>query len=166
MKANLVRFIQSRYLIIFISVIVLDQVTKILATTITEPIVIIPNFFALIYSRNTGAFSGIFQGLDNSLLYLAIISGVVGVGLFYVYLRSWTSHSWMYHTGIILFLSGTWGNFIDRAFYQEGVIDFLSFDFGLFIFPTFNVADSALTIGVIILIAMSIFETSGKHGKK
>ncbi len=157
---------QSRYFIIFIGLVILDQITKAWATTITQPIVIIPNFFSLIYSRNTGAFSGIFQGLDNSLLYLALISGLVGIGLFYVYIKSWHTHPWLYHTGMVLFLAGTWGNFIDRAFFPEGVIDFLSFDFGLFIFPTFNVADTALTIAVILFITMAIFESSFQYGKK
>jgi signal peptidase II len=67
---------------------------------------------------------------------------------------------------MVLFLAGTWGNFINRAFFPEGVIDFLSFDFGLFIFPTFNVADTALTIAVILFITMAIFESSFQYGKK
>jgi signal peptidase II len=89
---------------------------------------------------------------------LAIISLGVGVGFGYYYLKNYNKFSFYNHLGISFFLSGTWGNFIDRAFFPEGVIDFLSFRFGSYIFPTFNVADSALTIGVIILFVTSLFE--------
>jgi signal peptidase II len=58
-------------------------------------------------------------------------------------------------------LSGTLGNMIDRVF-RGGVIDFLSFRFGTYAFPVFNVADSLLVVGVILLIIALFFTDSKK----
>jgi signal peptidase II len=118
-------------------------------------VTVIDQFFYLSYSRNTGAAWSILEGYQ---WILALISFGVGSLFFYYYLHQYKQLGLYQHLGMSLFLSGTWGNFIDRAFYPEGVIDFLSFHFGDYIFPTFNIADSALTIGVIILITTSVLE--------
>lgn len=155
MKQTITLLFKSIYGQVFLWVLILDIITKQWAAISRVNLEIIPNFFYLFYSRNTGAAWSILAG--NQWL-LAIISFSVGVGLGYFYLKKYQTFSFYNHLGISLFLSGTWGNFIDRALFPEGVIDFLSFRFGSYIFPTFNVADSALTIGVIILFATSLFE--------
>jgi signal peptidase II len=155
MKKTIIHFLKSTYGQLFIWVLVLDIVTKQWAALSRANVEIIPNFFYLSYSRNTGAAWSILAGNQGLL---AIISLSVGIGFGYYYFRNYQKMSVYNHLGISLFLSGTWGNFIDRAFFPEGVIDFLSFRFGSYFFPTFNVADSALTIGVIILFVTSLFE--------
>ena len=155
MKQTITTFYKSIYGQVFLWVFVLDIITKQWAAITNVNVEIIPDFFYLSYSRNTGAAWSILEG--NQWL-LAIISFSVGIGLCYYYLKNYKTFSVYHHLGISLFLSGTWGNFIDRALFPEGVIDFLSFRFGSYIFPTFNVADSALTIGVIILFVTSLFE--------
>ena len=155
MKQTITTFYKSIYGQVFLWVFVLDIITKQWAAITNVNVEIIPDFFYLSYSRNTGAAWSILEG--NQWL-LAIISFSVGIGLGYYYLKNYNTFSVYHHLGISLFLSGTWGNFIDRALFPEGVIDFLSFRFGNYIFPTFNVADSALTIGVIILFVTSLFE--------
>jgi signal peptidase II len=155
MKQNIIHFFKSLYGQLFFWAFVLDVITKQWAATTRVNLEIIPSFFYLSYSRNTGAAWSILAGNQGLL---AIISFSVGVGFGYYYLKNYKTFSFFNHLGIALFLSGTWGNFIDRAFFPEGVIDFLSFRFGSYIFPTFNVADSALTIGVIILFVASLFE--------
>jgi signal peptidase II len=155
MKSTTLHFLKSIYGQVFLWVLILDIITKQWAALTRVNVAIIPNFFYLFYSRNTGAAWSILAG--NQWL-LAIISFGVGIGLGYYYLKNYQTFSFYNHLGISLFLSGTWGNFIDRALFSEGVIDFLSFRFGSYIFPTFNVADSALTIGVIILFAANLFE--------
>lgn len=155
MKQTITTFYKSIYGQVFLWVFVLDIITKQWAAITNVNVEIIPDFFYLSYSRNTGAAWSILEG--NQWL-LAMISFSVGIGLGYYYLKNYKTFSVYNHLGISLFLSGTWGNFIDRALFPEGVIDFLSFRFGNYIFPTFNVADSALTIGVIILFVTSLFE--------
>jgi signal peptidase II len=155
MKQASMNFFKSMYGQLFLGLFILDIVTKQWAAITRVNLAIIPSFFYLSYSRNTGAAWSILAGNQGIL---AIISLSVGVGFGYYYLKNYNKFSFYNHLGISLFLSGTWGNFIDRAFFPEGVIDFLSFRFGSYIFPTFNVADSALTIGVIILFVASLFE--------
>jgi signal peptidase II len=155
MKQTITTFYKSIHGQVFLWVFVLDVITKQWAAITNVNVEIIPDFFYLTYSRNTGAAWSILEG--NQWL-LAIISFSVGIGLGYYYLKNYKTFSVYNHLGISLFLSGTWGNFIDRALFSEGVIDFLSFRFGSYMFPTFNVADSALTIGVIILFVTSLFE--------
>jgi signal peptidase II len=155
MKRATIHFFKSIYGQVFLGLLILDIITKQWAAMTRVNLEIIPSFFYLSYSRNTGAAWSILAGNQTIL---AIISLSVGVGFGYYYLKNYNKFSVYNHLGISLFLSGTWGNFIDRAFFPEGVIDFLSFRFGSYIFPTFNVADSALTIGVIILFVTSIFE--------
>jgi signal peptidase II len=155
MMQTMFKFFKSIYGQVFLVLLILDIFTKQWAAITRVNLEIIPNFFYLSYSRNTGAAWSILSG--NQWL-LAIISFSVGIGFGYYYLKNYNKFSFYNHFGISLFLSGTWGNFIDRAFFSEGVIDFLSFRFGSYFFPTFNVADSALTVGVIILFVTSLFE--------
>lgn len=155
MKKKIKVWLFSPYSLIFLVVILVDQATKIWAQINAVNITVIPNFFYLIYARNTGAAWSIFEG---ELLLLASISFVVGVGLAIYFIHQFNTLHSFNKIAITLFLAGTWGNFIDRAFYQIGVIDFLSFHFGDYIFPTFNIADSALTISVIMLIVYALLE--------
>jgi signal peptidase II len=155
MKRIFIHYLKSSYGQVFIWVLLADIISKQWAAITQINQEVIPDFFYFYYSRNTGAAWSILAG--NQWL-LAIISFVVGVVFWFYYFKNYATFSFFNHLGISLFLSGTWGNFIDRALFPEGVIDFLSFRFGSYIFPTFNVADSALTIGVIILIGASLFE--------
>ena len=71
---------------------------------------------------------------------------------------------------LCLMIPGALGNLIDRAFYKNGVIDFLEFTFGSYHFPTFNFADSCLVVGVILLMISEIIvdlkETKEKEKAK
>jgi signal peptidase II len=155
MKKNISQFMKSWYFYLFVGVILLDVITKQWAAATRINLTVIQGFFYLSYSRNTGAAWSI---LANNQALLAVISFVVGTGFSYYYFKNYATFSKLNHLAAILFLAGTWGNFIDRAFYSEGVIDFLSFRFGNYIFPTFNVADSGLTVGVIIFIIAGFLE--------
>jgi signal peptidase II len=155
MKTNFKSWLLSPYSFILIGVIVFDQATKLWAQMNAVNITVIPNFFYLVYARNTGAAWSIFEG---ELLLLASISFIVGLGLLVYFIYHFKKINGFNKLAITLFLAGTWGNFIDRAFYQIGVIDFFSFHFGDYIFPTFNIADSALTISVVMLIVYALLE--------
>ena len=110
-------------------------------------------FFRIIFVQNTGAAFGIFKG--HPLIFTII--DFLGIGLFLFLVLFW-SRRWPFldrmwvRSGIGLVLGGTIGNLVDRLRVGQ-VTDFLDVK----IWPTFNVADSAITVGVIILIFCIIF---------
>jgi signal peptidase II len=139
----------------FVLLVGLDQLTKWWAYLSFINWTIIPDFFYFSYTRNTGAAWSILEG---QLPLLALISFIAGSTMFvYYWIKGYTMTNY-FRWLLIVIMAGTWGNFIDRAFYQEGVIDFISFQFGSYFFPTFNLADAYLTIGVIILIGVTLLE--------
>jgi len=133
--------------IFFTSLVILiaDQLFKFLVLR-TIPfkfsIQIIPKIFYLTHIRNYGAAFGLFQGGSQLLLWFSVI--VVGV-ILYIYDRLPNENFPQILTGLIL--GGTIGNLIDRIRFGY-VVDFLDFQ----VWPAFNVADMAITIGVIGLI--------------
>lgn len=141
-------------MIIIFAIIALDQLTKWLTVAYIgdSTIVIIKGFFNLVERHNYGAGWSLF---DGQWLFLVAVT-VVSLGFFgYLYKSVNFKEKWVYSTAIALMIGGTLGNFIDRL--RLGyVVDFLQFIFGSYEFPTFNIADSALTVGVI-LFAIDIF---------
>lgn len=137
------------YYLIALFVIVLDQVTKwtvVRNMEIGESISIVDNFFYLTSHRNTGAAWGILAG-QMWLFY--IITLIVVAGIIY-YMQTQAKGKPLFQVSLSFILGGAIGNFIDRLFRKE-VVDFLdTYIFG-YDFPIFNIADSALTIGVILL---------------
>ena len=119
-----------------------DQLTKALAETFLEGGTSLPvfgQFFHLTLVHNQGIAFGLFQGAEKILLGVITLS----IGLLVVFgLRS-HPHQWMTQAGIGLILGGAVGNWIDRI-RVGAVIDFLDFR----IWPVFNFADSAITVGV------------------
>ena len=127
-------------------VLVCDQLTKFLAVQFLKPTTsapVIPNFFQLSFVENTGIAFGFFQGHPE--FWTLIITGSVAALLIgsYFFLSQPRSHRVAY--GFIL--GGAVGNWIDRVRFEH-VIDFLDFH----VWPVFNVADSFITIGVVLFI--------------
>ncbi|MDP7180267.1 MAG: signal peptidase II [Candidatus Woesearchaeota archaeon] len=123
-------------------VLVLDQITKyFVSVNITGPIPVILGVFHLVFIKNTGAGFGLFKGQQGLLIFISVF--VVGLILYYynkIPAKGYVPLS------VGLLLGGTIGNLIDRI--RLGyVIDFLDFR----IWPSFNVADSAITVGAIML---------------
>ena len=138
--------------------IVLDQLVK---SYVVQNIALgeikswIPNFVSLTYLQNRGAAFSILQ--DQQLLF-AVITLVVVVGAIW-YLHKHMEDSFWMVLGLTLIIAGGLGNFIDRIS-QGFVVDMFHLDF--INFAIFNVADSYLTVGVIILlIAMLKEEING-----
>lgn len=139
------------YFLIGIIVIILDQATKWFIAaklTIGEEISVIGNFFLITSHRNRGAAFGILQ--DRRWFFIVITIVVVCAIIWYM-LQIRKSGSWVVLTGLGLILGGAIGNFWDRAMHGE-VVDFLMFNFGSYTFPIFNVADSAICIGVVLVL--------------
>lgn len=137
--------------LISLFIVLLDQITKLAIVKnfqLAQSIPLINNFFHLTYIQNTGAGFGFLQG-NNSLL---IGISIIVIGLILYFYDTIPKHKFA-QTATALIIGGALGNLIDRI--RLGyVIDF--FDFR--IWPAFNVADSAITVGVIILIIFLIKE--------
>ncbi len=160
MKQRFKRFVLS-YIWLAPLIVIVDQATKWAAYLSRVNLNVIPNFFDLQYTRNTGAAWSI---LEDYPWILAIISFVAGTAMIVYYVLKHKGMSAWFKAAFMLMIAGTWGNFIDRAFYQEGVIDFLAFDIFGYDFPTFNVADMSLVVGTFALIAIMLIEDHRHHG--
>jgi len=115
----------------------------------SDSIVVIPGFFSFEVLYNTGAAWGAFSGQYWLLVAISSIAGIVMI----CYLgKNYRKLNWVTKIALYFMIPGCLGNLIDRAFYENGVIDFLKFQFGSYTFPTFNFADSCLVIGAILLV--------------
>ncbi|MGG3845714.1 signal peptidase II [Aeribacillus composti] len=141
--------------LIALFVIALDQWTKWLIVKnmeIGESIEIINGFLYITSHRNKGAAWGILQ---NQMLFFYVITIIVVLAIIY-YMQKYAKQNAMLGVALSLMLGGAIGNFIDRLFRKE-VVDFIhTYIFG-YNFPIFNIADSSLTIGVILLFIYFLF---------
>lgn len=120
-----------------------------------ESIEIIPGFFYFTYTFNKGAAWSFLADKSWGIYVLTGISAIAAV-LFLIFLIKRSGWPFLMPFSLSLILAGTVGNLIDR-FFLQGVVDFLDFHFGSRHFPTFNVADSLIVVGIILLIIMLIF---------
>lgn len=135
-------------IVIILGVILIDQLSKLFiqrSMELGDSIKVIEDLFYITSHRNSGAAWGMLEG---QMIFFYIMTVIV-LGLL-VYLFMYEAHSRLMQYGIALIIGGAIGNFIDRVLYQH-VIDFIDVYIGTYDFPIFNVADSALTIGVILL---------------
>jgi signal peptidase II len=147
-------------------VIVLDQITKIAADKYLgfhQPIPIIPHF-NLTLAYNTGAaFSFLSEAGGWQRWFFTVLTIVISTVLVVWLLRLPREERWT-AAALSLVLGGAIGNLIDRVVYGH-VIDFLDVYYKQYHWPTFNIADSAISVGAAILIISSLFmpaETSAK----
>ncbi|WP_078595492.1 signal peptidase II [Evansella clarkii] len=149
------------YLIAFI-VLVIDQFTKWLVVQnmeIRESIPVIEGFFYLTSHRNAGAAFGILQGQ----MWLFYIATIIVVGVVVYYIQVYGRQNRLFGISLGLVLGGAIGNFIDRVLFGE-VVDFLDVYIFNYNYPIFNVADSALVVGVIMLI-IHVIKEEKEQGK-
>ncbi len=142
------------YVLISVAVLVLDQLTKWaiearlpLHTSVT----VIDGFFDLTHVKNRGAAFGLFASVESPFraLLLNAVAFAVFVGILVYAFRS-SPASTRLQVGLALILGGAVGNLLDRV-RLGSVTDFLDFSLGTYRWPAFNVADSAITIGVLLL---------------
>jgi len=141
-----------------VGVLAADQLTKgIVERTMRlhETIVLLP-VFALSYVRNTGAAFGVLAGIPPAVrvpLFLAVTLGAAGALISFLR-RTPADQPWVV-AAIGGILGGAVGNLVCRLRYGE-VIDFLDLHWGDLHWPAFNVADSAITTGVVIVLLQSL----------
>ncbi|MCZ6463743.1 MAG: signal peptidase II [Proteobacteria bacterium] len=134
----------------------LDQLTKqmiIAEFHYGEVLQVIPGLFDLTHVRNPGgAFSFFASGSLEQRLIFFIGTTVIAIGLLLVFFRKLEPGARMAATSLGMILGGALGNLIDRILYSE-VIDFLDVHlWGGYTWPTFNLADSFIVVGVAVLI--------------
>ncbi|MTM56956.1 lipoprotein signal peptidase [Turicibacter sanguinis] len=137
--------------------IVLDQVTKYLVAsqmTIGQSIPIIDNFLYITSHRNAGAAWVIFQG--KMMFFYLITLAVIAVVIVWMTRLDIKKDKWLM-IALALILGGAVGNFIDRVLYQH-VVDFIDTYILGYDFPIFNIADSALCIGVVLMAIDAILD--------
>jgi signal peptidase II len=139
--------------LIAVTIAALDQLSKWLIVRSISPAetrVVVSGFFSLVNWRNTGAAWGIFQHYNLMLTAISLLT----VLAIYLFRHSFPLNRPGARIALGLIAGGIMGNLIDRI-RVEAVIDFLSFHIGQYHWPAFNVADSAICIGVGLYIIMS-----------
>ncbi len=142
-------------------IILTDQVTKYLVKiniVLYDQIVIIDNFFNLTHILNPGGAFGFLANSSPTLrkFVFLFLSALVAIFVLWFYIRSALEFRFLSY-GLALIFGGAIGNLIDRFIYGK-VIDFLDFYVGTSHWPAFNVADSAINVGMGILIYNIIFK--------
>jgi len=155
-----------KFLWISVLVIVLDQLTKYMASSMlmyARPVAVMPLFnFTLLHNMGA-AFSFLDSAGGWQRWFFTVVA--IGVSIFLVqWLNRLTKQEKLQAVALTLILGGAIGNVIDRI--RLGyVVDFLDFYYARWHFPAFNIADSAITIGAALLIYDSLFGT-GRHNSK
>ncbi|HJV66498.1 MAG TPA: signal peptidase II [Geomonas sp.] len=146
---------KSRYIILMVVsalVLVIDQVTKIYidkTMALHSSITVIENFFNITYLRNKGAAFGILANSSFRLPFFILVS-LVAVGVIVAVIKKLRDDQKFAAVSLSLIFSGALGNLIDRIRLGE-VIDFLDAHWYEHHWPAFNIADSAICVGVFLL---------------
>ena len=157
-KNNIMKYI---LFIVILVLILLDQVVKFLADKILskyETLAVIPSILHLTFVKNYGAAFGILQ---NKRIFLLLITLAILVFIIWYLFRSNTNNN-LFFWSVILIVSGGVGNFIDRLF-RGYVIDYI--DIRLINFSVFNLADSYVFIGAVLMMSYFIFIEPKQNSK-
>ena len=149
-----------RWLLLTLFIVVADRLTKALIESRTTEgwhHELIHNFIYLVHSKNPGIAFSMFAG--SSSPYLKIV--LIAVSLVFIAVLAWllvtsASATWRTLAGLALLIGGAAGNLTDRIVHGA-VTDFFEVWFGTYRYPAFNVADSAITIGAILVLLDVLF---------
>ena len=145
--------------------VVLDQLTKKIAEAellLHKPIAILPSFnFTLMYNKGA-AFSFLSEAGGWQRIFFVALSTIISIFLFF-WLKQICSdekqkNNQLLQIAIALILGGAIGNLIDRAM-TGAVVDFIQLYYSTYYFPAFNIADSAITAGAVLLILDMLLES-------
>jgi len=149
--------VQKKYVLMLATagaIILLDQLTKAWIMTtlrVHEGFPVIDRFFNIVHVRNPGAAFGFLAGASpafRSVFFIAVTAAAILIILQYLRKARVEEHSLI--VALALIVAGAVGNLIDRVRFGE-VVDFLDVYIGTYHWPAFNVADSAITCGAILL---------------
>lgn len=137
--------------------LIADQIIKIFATKITQPINLIANFLQLDYVKNYGV---AWSMLNNKMTFIIIFS-IIAIGYLFYILQQYREYK-VIHFGILMMIAGAFGNIIDRIV-RGFVVDYIDVTIFGYDFPVFNLADSLLVCGVILIFIETL--RKGKNGE-
>ncbi|MBC2594160.1 signal peptidase II [Ruficoccus amylovorans] len=151
-------------LVVALLVLVVDQITKLIIVewlpvgtyfvgSSLPPVIVIPDFFYLVHITNKGAAWGMFEGYT---LVLGLL-GVVALYSIFHYRATLGLKRPLMQVAFGLLIGGIIGNMIDRFAYKH-VVDFIDLHFGSYRYPSFNIADCGITIGVGLYILATILD--------
>ena len=144
-------------LLAIILIIIFDQITKtIIANNQLNSTIYEFSFIKIKYVLNTGVAFSLFTGINDILRYFMPLAVILLFFLLYSY-----KNNIILKFAFSLQIAGAIGNFIDRL-HKPGVIDFI----GIGWWPLFNIADSAITIGLSLLILDTIIKIKNDYGTK
>ena len=142
-------------LLFSVAIIILDQATKqwvMMRFYLGESLPVLPEWFNLVYVRNTGAAWGMLGGLNGLLVGLSLLVLIILI----FFRRSFLTDCLVHRLALALMIGGIVGNLLDRVRHQY-VVDFLDFCWQSHHFPAFNVADFAICVGVGLYMMSALF---------
>ena len=148
-----------KWLWVSVVVLILDQCTKLLADamlTLHQPVVLLP-FLALRKVYNYGAAFSFLGDASGWQRWFFIILALVVMAILVAWLYRLPSDNTRARVALVLILGGAAGNVIDRLLYGY-VIDFIDVFYGSWHWPTFNIADSAISVGAFLLLVDAFLE--------
>lgn len=150
-----------------LAIVAIDQATKYLvrrSLAVSDSVAVVPGFMDFTHVRNTGAAFGMLNGVDfpYKTLVIALVATAALVGVAF-YSRTLGHDQLLARIGLALIVGGAAGNLIDRLTIGE-VVDFVDVYWRSYHFWVFNVADSAITVGVSAMILDMIW--AGTHVSK
>lgn len=136
-------------LILSLIFLIVDQISKILVVKFLDlnSLTVIKNFFYLTYTNNTGA---AFSILTDKRIFLVLV-GIIIIILLIYYLKKHQIKNTINKIAFALVIGGSLGNLIDRII-RGSVVDFIDIKIFSYNFPIFNLADTFITIGVLLLL--------------
>ncbi len=153
------------YLSLIGSILILDQVSKLwIAKNILHGTsrAVIPGFFNLTHVRNRGAIFGFFSQSGSPVIHVLLTAAsLIALGLVLFYFARVPAQEKLLKITLALILGGALGNQIDRIL-RGYVVDFLEVYVKSFVWPSFNVADSCISIGAVLLVYIFFFRKGPK----
>lgn len=154
------------WLVLSLLIILLDQFSKYYVTqhlSFAQAVIIIPHFFNLFLTHNAGAsFSFLAQMSGWQRWFLSAASIIIAFALL-KWLLSLPANQYWLASALSLVIGGAIGNLLDRLRLAY-VIDFIQVYYKNYYFPTFNIADSAVVIGVFMIAYVTFFQEA-KHAR-
>lgn len=160
---------KSRFLIVSLAVLVLDQWSKWGVEhhlSHFASVSVIPGCLNLIYVRNTGVAFGLFAARGDlaATVFLSVL-GLVALTVVGLYFRRTPAENHLLLVALSLILGGAVGNLVDRLA-SGGVTDFIDFYIGNWHWHTFNLADSAITIGIALMVLEMLLPLQRRRAPK